>query len=141
MFSKIGQGLRQRGGAARQLVRFGIVGGLSSVVYSSVYLPLTAFVFPRAFAVAAVPFAFIVAVVFGFIAHSRWSFKDYGNRTPGFGQRLRFGAVQGAGLAINGFITWVGTAALDLPPWAPLVPAILVAAAITFILNRRWVFG
>ncbi|WP_184092160.1 GtrA family protein [Sphingomonas xinjiangensis] len=135
------QGLRLHRDTVRQLVRFGIAGGLSSIVYSLVYLPLTAYVFPRELAVAAVPFAFIIAVTFGFFAHSRWSFKDYGNRTPGIGQHLRFVAVQSTGLVINAVVTWVGTAVLGLPPWAPLLPAVLLAAAITFILNRQWVFG
>jgi putative flippase GtrA len=52
-------------GVLGQLFRFGIAGGLSSVIYSLVYLPLTKFVFPPEQAVAAVPFAFAVAVTAG----------------------------------------------------------------------------
>jgi putative flippase GtrA len=128
-------------GVLGQLIRFGIAGGLSSVVYSLVYLPLTTFVFPPRLAVAAVPFAFAVAVTFGFFAHSRWSFRDHGARTPGAAQQLRFVAVQGAGLAFNAAITWFGTAVLHLQPWVPLIPAIFLAAVVTFILNRLWVFA
>ena len=124
-----------------QLVRFGIAGGLSSVVYSLVYLPLTHFVFQGHRAVLAVPFAFAVAVTFGFVIHSKWSFKDHGSRDPGITQHLKFVAVQACGLVINAAITWVGTALLGLPPWAPLIPAIFVAAVVTFLLNRLWVFG
>jgi putative flippase GtrA len=124
-----------------QIIRFFIAGGLSSVIYSLVYLPLTTWVFPSRLAVAAVPFAFAVAVTFGFFAHSRWSFKDHGTREHGSGQRVRFVAVQASGLMLNGLVTWIGTALLNLPPWAPLVPAILLAAIMTFILNRLWVFG
>lgn len=127
-------------GLLGQVVRFGIAGGLSSVVYSLVYLPLTHWVFPGARAVYAVPFAFAVAVTFGFFIHSRWSFRDHGERT-GAGQQARFVAVQAAGLAINAIITWIGTALLGFPAWAPLIPAIFVAAAVTFVLNRYWVFG
>ena len=46
-----------------QMVRFGIAGGLSTVLYSAVYLPLTLYVFERQHAVYAVPFAFAVAVI------------------------------------------------------------------------------
>ena len=127
-------------GIVGQLVRFGIGGGLSSLVYSLVYLPLTHFVFPGSRAVAAVPFAFVVAVSFGFVIHSRWSFRDHGSRDPGVGQHLRFVMVQACGLAINAAITWIGTAALGLQPWMPLIPAIFVAAVVTFLLNRIWVF-
>ena len=70
---------------ADQLMRFAVAGGLSTVVYSAVYLPLTAYVFRAAQAVYAVPFAFAVAVTIGFFLHSRWSFKGAwhaGNRRP-----------------------------------------------------------
>ncbi|KAI1693584.1 gtrA-like protein domain-containing protein [Ditylenchus destructor] len=65
----------QRSGVLGQLVRFGIVGVASTVIYSAVYLPLVWWVFPN-LAVAAVPFAFAVAVTCGFFMHSAWSFKD-----------------------------------------------------------------
>ncbi len=59
-----------------QILRFGITGGLSTLIYSAVYLPLTLWVFAREHAVYAVPPAFAVAVIFGYVMHSRWSFKD-----------------------------------------------------------------
>ena len=127
-------------GVLGQLVRFGIAGGLSSVVYSLVYLPLTHFVFPGARAVYAVPFAFAVAVTFGFFIHSRWSFQGHGTR-GGLGQQAKFLAVQASGLAVNAVITWIGTALLGFAAWVPLIPAIFVAAVLTFLLNRLWVFG
>ena len=128
-------------GVLGQLVRFGIAGGLSSVVYSLVYLPLTHFVFPGPRAVMAVPFAFAVAVTVGFFLHSKWSFKDHGSRDPGLAQQAKFVAVQAVGLTLNAVITWIGTALLHLSPWVPLIPAIFLAAIITFVLNRFWVFA
>ena len=124
-----------------QLVRFGIAGGISSVVYSLVYLPLTAYVFPPRHAVAAVPFAFVVAVTVGFFLHSRWSFKGHGSGTPDRMRHVKFVLVQGSGLALNALITWVGTALLHLHPWVPLIPAVFLAAIVTFVINRLWVFN
>ena len=124
-----------------QMIRFGIAGGLSSLIYSAVYLPLTAFVFPARMAVAAVPFAFAVAVTCGFFLHSRWSFKGHGTGKSGTGQQLKFLLVQASGLALNALITWIATALLHFHPWVPLVPAVLLAAVVTFMLNRYWVFG
>lgn len=124
-----------------QLVRFGIAGGISTLIYAAVYLPLTAFVFDREHAVYAVPFAFAVAVTAGFFLHSRWSFRGHGTRAPGGVQQAKFVAVQGTGMALNAAITWVGTALLDYPAWVPLVPAIVLATAITFLLNRYLVFA
>jgi len=128
-------------GVIGQLIRFGIAGGLSSVVYSLVYLPLTHFFFQGARAVLAVPFAFAVAVTVGFFLHSKWSFKDHGTRDQGVVQHAKFVVVQGSGLALNAAVTWVGTALLHFPPWVPLIPAIFLAAIVTFFLNRLWVFG
>ncbi|WP_174285087.1 GtrA family protein [Sphingomonas bacterium] len=128
-------------GVLGQLVRFGIAGGVSSIVYSLVYLPLTHFVFPGTRAVLAVPFAFAVAVTVGFVLHSKWSFKDHGTRDGGFVQHGKFVAVQASGLALNAVVTWIGTAQLHLQPWVPLIPAIFLAAIVTFLLNRFWVFG
>jgi putative flippase GtrA len=128
-------------GMLGQLIRFGIAGGVSTLIYSAVYLPLTLFVFSRAHAVYAVPFAFAVAVTAGFFLHSRWSFKGHGTREPGGTQQAKFVVVQASGMALNAVITWFGTAWLGLPPWAPLLPAVALATIFTFILNRWLVFA
>ncbi len=127
-------------GMLGQLVRFGIAGGFTSMVYSLVYLPLTAYVFPPRQAVAAVPFAFAVAVVVGFFLHSRWSFRGHA-KEPGAGRHVKFVIVQGAGLGLNALVTWIGTALFHLHPWIPLIPAVLLAAMLSFVLNRLWVFN
>ncbi|MBA4042543.1 MAG: polysaccharide synthesis protein GtrA, partial [Sphingobium sp.] len=61
-----------------QLLRFAISGGISTVIYVAVYVPLTTWVWPGPESVYAVPFAFVVAVTAGFFLHSRWSFKGHG---------------------------------------------------------------
>jgi putative flippase GtrA len=128
-------------GLLGQLIRFGIAGGISTLIYSAVYLPLTFWVFDRVHAVYAVPFAFAVAVTAGYFLHSRWSFKDHGTREPGATQKVKFVAVQASGVALNAVITWVGTAMLGYPGWVPLLPAIALATIFTFILNRWLVFA
>ena len=128
-------------GLTGQLVRFGISGGLSTLIYTAVYAPLTLFVFRGAQAVWAVPFAFAVAVTAGYFLHSRWSFKGHGKREPGAMQKAKFVGVQASGMALNALITWIGTAWLHLHPLTPLLPAIAVATVFTFILNRWLVFG
>lgn len=130
----------QRSGVLGQLVRFGIAGGISTLIYSAVYLPLTFWVFAREEAVFAVPFAFAVAVTAGYFLHSRWSFKGHGTRDPGPRQKLQFVAVQGSGVALNALVTWLGTAVLGYPGWVPLLPAVGLATIFTFILNRWLVF-
>ncbi|MBB4152362.1 putative flippase GtrA [Sphingomonas jinjuensis] len=128
-------------GLLGQIVRFGIAGIASSLIYSAVYLPLTFWVFPREHAVYAVPFAFAVAVTCGFYMHSRWSFRDHGTRRRGGGQQAKFVAVQASGMLLNAVVTWIGTALLGYPAWVPLIPAILLATIVTFLLNRYLVFA
>jgi putative flippase GtrA len=128
-------------GLLGQLIRFGISGGLSTLIYLAVYFPLTIWVWTdRADAVYAVPPSFVVAVIAGYFLHSQWSFKGHGTREPGLTQKLKFVAVQGTGVALNGLVTWLGTAVLHYPAWAPVVPAIGLATVVTFILNRYLVF-
>ena len=128
-------------GVLGQLVRFGIAGGLSTVIYAAVYLPLTTWAFDRDHAVYAVPFAFAVAVTAGFFLHSRWSFKGHGSRSSGGLQQAKFVGVQASGMALNALITWIGTAQLGYPAWVPLLPAIALATVVTFLLNRFLVFA
>ncbi|GAA0678264.1 GtrA family protein [Sphingomonas insulae] len=128
-------------GMLGQIVRFGIAGGISTLIYSAVYLPLTFWVFPREHAVYAVPFAFAVAVTAGYVLHSRWSFRGHGSRTAGMRQQAQFVGVQASGMALNAAITWIGTAWFGLPAWAPLLPAVALATIFTFILNRWLVFA
>jgi putative flippase GtrA len=128
-------------GMLGQLIRFGIAGGISTVIYLAVFLPLTHWLFLGADAVYAVPPAFVVAVTAGYFLHSRWSFKGHGTRDPGGKQQLKFVAVQGSGVALNALVTWIGTAHLGYPAWVTVLPAVGLATIFTFILNRWLVFG
>ena len=123
-------------GVLGQLVRFGIVGGLSTLVYAAVYWPLATYaIHPVAASVA----GFLVAVVFGYFFHSRWSFKGHGAE-GGVGTQSRFLAVQAAGMVMNAGFTWVCTGPLHQPTWVPLLPVICITPLVTFVLNRYLVF-
>ena len=124
-----------------QLIRFGISGGISTLIYIAVYAPLATYVFEQRHAVYAVPFAFAVAVTAGFFLHSRWSFKGHGTRDQGVKQQVKFVMVQASGMALNAAITWAGTALLGLSPLVPLLPAVAIAMVFTFMLNRWLVFA
>ncbi|RSU54084.1 GtrA family protein [Sphingomonas sp. S-NIH.Pt15_0812] len=124
-----------------QLVRFGIAGGLSTLIYSAVYLPLTYWVLPRAWAVLAVPPAFLVAVICGFFLHSGWSFRGHAAGGQGARLHMKFLVVQSFGFVLNALFTWIATALLHQPPWVALIPAATVTPLATFFLNRQWVFG
>jgi len=129
-------------GIIGQLIRFGIAGGISTVIYSAVYLPLANWVFRGNMAVVAVPPAFVVAVIAGFFMHSVWSFKGHGTRDTSGKQHAKFLIVQFFGLVLNAAFTWIITGPLfHGPVWAPLIPIVTITPLATFALNRQWVFG
>lgn len=125
-------------GVLGQLIRFVIVGGLSTVVYAAVYWPLATYlIWPVLASIA----GFLVAVVFGYVFHSRWSFQGHGAEAN-TALKFKFFAVQSAGMLMNAAFTWVLTGPwVHGPTWWPLVPAVLVTPIATFALNRLWVFG
>lgn len=125
---------------AGQLFRFLIAGGLSTLIYTAVYLPLATWVFAREQAVLAVPFAFAAAVSAGYFLHANWSFRGHGARDRRGLRQAKFVGVQGAGLALHALITWIVTGPLGQPAWVPLIPGLLVVPIVTFFLNRQWVF-
>jgi putative flippase GtrA len=127
-------------GMLGEVIRFGISGVITTLIYVAVYWPLTRFVFAPRDAVYAVPFAFAVAVTAGFFLHSRWSFKGHETREPDPLRHVKFVGVQASGVALNGLITWIGTAKLGYSPMVPLLPAIACATVFTFFLNRQLVF-
>jgi len=122
-----------------QLVRFGLVGGFSTILYAAIYWPLATYVMHP---VLAVVVAFSIAVAFGYVLHSRWSFRGHGKESEGGRTQAKFLSVQAVGMVLNAGFTWILTGPLfDGPTWWPLVPAVLVTPFATFVLNRWWVFG
>lgn len=121
-----------------QLIRFGITGGLVTMLYGAIYWPLATFVMNPNIAVA---IAFLIATVVGRFAHGAISFRGHGTRTRR--TKYRFLIVQGFGFLLNQAFTWLLVTGpfLHGPTWWPLVPAVCVTPLVTFGLNRRWVFA
>ena len=83
--------------------------------------------------------AYLVAMATGYVMHSRWSFRDHGQRTRS--TAVRFVIVSLISLALNSLWVAVITGPLGLSPAWPILPMLFVTPAVTFILNRYWVFG
>ena len=128
-------------GVLGQLMRFGISGAISSLVYTIVYLPLAWYVTGERLAVIAVLPAFLAAASVGYVLHSNWSFKGHGSRENPRSRQLKFLIVQALGMALNLTFTWIITGPLlHGPAWVPLIPCFLVTPFATFALNRQLVF-
>ena len=123
-----------------QLVRFGMVGGFVTGLYAIVYSPLAKFeiVSPQVANLA----GYLVAMVTGYVLHSRWSFRGHGSRDNPAQTTSRFFIVSLVSLGLNALFVFVLTdsRALDGPWWWPLLPILFVTPLVTFSLNRQWVF-
>ena len=83
--------------------------------------------------------AYAVAMATGYVMHSKWSFRDHGaERTHS--TKVRFVIVSLISYALNSFWVWLMTEPLDLDPAWPILPMLFVTPAVTFLLNRHWVF-
>ena len=122
-----------------QLMRFGMVGGFVTFLGAAAYwVPATFFgVAP----LLANLLGYAVAMVFGYVLHSRVSFRGHGSRDNVARRTWRFLIVSLVSLGLNSLFVWVLTGPLDGPTWWPVVPMLFVTPLATFYLNRQWVFG
>jgi len=83
--------------------------------------------------------AYLVAMATGYVMHSRWSFRDHGGeRTQA--TKIRFVIVSIVSYALNSLWVWLLFTQLQLGRAAPILPMLFVTPAVTFLLNRHWVF-
>lgn len=124
-----------------QLIRFGLVGGLTTGLYALVYSPLAKFevTSPQIANIC----GYLVAMVTGYVLHSRWSFRGHGSRDNVARTTSRFFLVSLVSYGLNAMFIFVLTDSrmLDGAWWWPLLPIVFVTPLIIFALNRRWVFG
>ena len=122
-----------------QLVRFGLVGGfVTALGATAYYVPATWFgVAP----LLANLLGYAVAVAFGYVLHSKVSFRGHGSRDKPATRTARFFIVSLVSLGLNSLFVGVLTGPLHGPTWWPLVPMLFVTPLVTFALNRQWVFG
>jgi putative flippase GtrA len=121
-----------------QVLRFGFSGGIATLLGAAAYwVPATFWDVPP---LVANFLAYLVALASGYVLHSRWSFRGHGSRDNAFRTTGRFFAVSLVSLALNSLWVWLLTGVMDGPTWWPVVTMIFVTPAVTFALNRQWVF-
>ena len=123
---------------AGQLVRYGLTGGLASIVNIGVYWVLAlGGMDPN----LAWTIGFLAAVAVGYVVHSRWSFRGHGRRDNLARTGGRFFAVSLVSFALNQLWVWLLVRHFGLPLWAPYPLVLGATPLIVFSLNRRWVFA
>jgi len=122
-----------------QLVRYGITGGLATLVNIGIYHAGIAFLAldPK----LAWTLGFLGAVVTGYIIHSKWSFRGHGNRDNVGRNVFRFVLVSLISFSLNLFWVWLFVQHLRLPSWSPDPLVIGITPLLVFWLNRQWVFA
>ena len=83
--------------------------------------------------------AYVVAMATGYVMHSRWSFRDHGGERT-HDTKMRFLVVSLISYALNSFWVWLLFSYLHFDRAVPILPMLFVTPAVTFLLNRQWVF-
>ena len=125
-------------GTGGQFVRYAITGFGITALAAAVYWVL------------ATPFGvhvqvanlvgYLVAVMLGYVIHSRWSFRGHGSRDSTARTTSRFFAASLISLALNSAWIWLLVDRLGGATWWPIVPIMFVTPVAMFWLNRLWVF-
>ena len=130
--------IRRHSDLLGQLVRYGLTGGLATLVNIAVYWVLgLRGMDPN----LAWTFGYVAAVLVGYVVHSRWSFRGHGRRDNLARTGGRFVVVSLVSFGLNQLWVWLLVQRLGLPLWSPYPLVIGVTPFIVFALNRKWVFG
>ena len=120
-----------------QLIRFGITGAfvtaLGVIVYAAVAMLL------RWHPQIGNLLAYLTAMATGYALHSTWSFRGHGSERT-HATKLRFGIVSLISYGLNSLWVWLLFTHFNLGRAAPIVPMLFITPAVTFLLNRQWVF-
>lgn len=117
-----------------ELVRFGLVGGLSTVLYLGVYALLVSVGAGLALAALA---AFAVSTTSGYLLHHRFTFRTDDPTANGW---VRWLALQGTVIAINIALLTVLVHGAGLNRIVAQVVLLPVIPVLTFLASRRLVF-
>jgi putative flippase GtrA len=122
-----------------QLIRFGLTGGLLTVLVAGGYWVAATFLGVEP--MLSLTLNFLVFTGLGYILHSRFSFRGHGSRDNKAVRTVRFFTVNVIGFLSNQFLVWLLVKQLGGPTWWPVLPILFVTPLLTFALNRRWVFA
>lgn len=122
-----------------QLVRFGLTGGLLTLLVAGGYWLVATFFHVEP--MLSLTLNFVVFTGLGYLLHSRFSFRGHGSRDNAPVRTARFFTVNVIGFLANQFFVWLLVKQLGGPTWWPVLPIVFVTPLLTFALNRRWVFA
>lgn len=122
----------------RQFIKFGIVGGMTTLIYLGLFRLLTVnqVIYPVATAVA-----FVIATLNSYFFNRRWTFRAGAHRTR---LLIRFVIIQTTGFTINLFVLAFLIEALHFSSLNQKFVAAIIANAFivftSFVGNKFWTF-
>jgi putative flippase GtrA len=131
--------LREHRDLLAQMIRFGLTGGLLTVLVAGGY-----WIVAELFGVEpmlSMTLNYLVFTAVGYLLHSRFSFRGHGGRDRPHLRTARFFTVNTTGFLANQFFVWLLVEHMGGPTWWPVIPILFVTPLLTFSLNRRWVFA
>jgi putative flippase GtrA len=136
------QGLgEERRALATQLIRYAITGGGVTALSAFTYWIAAKRDGPfRIAPLVANLLAYLVAVVIGYVLHSRWSFRGHGRRDNVARTTFRFMVASLISLALNSFWVWLLTEHIKGATWWPIPLMVIATPCLLFWINRSWVF-
>jgi putative flippase GtrA len=123
---------------AGQMIRFGLTGGLLTVLVAGGYWVLATFFGVEPMLSMTINYLAVTAL--GYFLHSNFSFRGHGSRDKMAARTMRFFTVNTTGFLANQFFIWLLVKHLHGPIWWSVIPILFVTPIVTFSLNRRWVF-
>lgn len=122
-----------------QAMRFLVAGGFVTALSAAIYW--AAITLAGIEPLLAGVIGHLVGLLIGFRLHAHWTFANIARPRPDAAENLRFVLVSLTGLGCN--LSWVALLVhlLGAPDWTPIVPMVVLTPALTFAINRSWVFG
>jgi putative flippase GtrA len=122
-----------------QLLRFGVSGGLMTALGVGFYAVAVNYLgFVPLFATL---FAYGIAGIFGYVLHSRFSFRGHGRRDNVARTGSRFIVTMFLSYIINSLFVWGLTSGMSGEWWWPVPAMVFITPVIIFMVSRRWVFA
>ena len=131
--------IQRYGTLIAQMVRFGLTGGLLSLLVAGGYWLVAAMfdVEPM----LSLTLNYLAFTPLGYVLHSRFSFKGHGARDRAGIRKLRFFIINTSGFLLNQFWVWYLVKHLGGPIWWSVIPILFVTPLVTFSVQRQWVFS
>ena len=121
-----------------QLFRFGVIGGLTVVIYFGLYTLASRVLWPSGNRTLESLLANIVSAVFNFFAHRRWTFAAHNDSA---GKQIpRFILVAIIAVALQSFLFWIGHAVLHIYDLIVVVAVSALIPLFTYVVHRSFTF-